>query len=158
MGKAMGGGFPLSGVAAPSSLWDSSLYAEMSATSSSYGANPVACAAGLAVLDILREDGFLDNVRAVSGVLAEGIRDIEDRSPYVTRSRGVGLMLGFDFVDPATGELAGPELCKRLFLDTLGRGLLIVGDVPGVRLNPPMTLTVEEAEQALQALAGAVCR
>jgi len=158
MGKAMGGGFPLSGVAAPSSLWDGSLYAEMSATSSSYGANPVACAAGLAVLDILREDGFLDNLRAVGAVLAEGIREIEDRSPYVTRSRGVGLMLGFDFIDPATGEPAGPELCKRLFLDTLGRGLLIVGDVPGVRLNPPMTLSLDEAEQALEALAGAVCR
>jgi 4-aminobutyrate aminotransferase / (S)-3-amino-2-methylpropionate transaminase / 5-aminovalerate transaminase len=158
MGKAMGGGFPLSGVAAPSSLWDNSLYAEMSATSSSYGANPVACAAGLAVLDILREEGFLDNVQAVAGVLAEGLRDIERRSPYVERSRGVGLMLGFDFVDPQSGAPAGPELCKRLFLDTLQRGLLIVGDVPGVRLNPPMTLTVAEAEQALEALSGAVCR
>ena len=158
MGKAMGGGFPLSAVAAPSSLWDNSLYAEMSATSSSYGANPVACAAGLAVLDILGEDGFLDNVREVSALLATGLREIERTSPYVRRTRGVGLMLGFDFVDPATGELAGPELCKRLFLDTLGRGLLIVGDVPGVRLNPPMTLSAGEAEQALEALAGAVCR
>jgi 4-aminobutyrate aminotransferase-like enzyme len=158
MGKAMGGGFPLSGVAAPSSLWDNSLYAEMSATSSSYGANPVACAAGLAVLDILREDGFLDNVQRVAAVLAEGLGDIERRSPYVARARGVGLMLGFDFVDPQSGGLASPELCKRLFLDTLQRGLLIVGDVPGVRLNPPMTLTVAEAEQALEALSGAVCR
>jgi 4-aminobutyrate aminotransferase-like enzyme len=158
MGKAMGGGFPLSGVAAPSSLWDNSLYAEMSATSSSYGANPVACAAGLAVVDILREEGFLDNLRTVSAVLAKGLRELERESPYITRTRGVGLMLGFDFVDPATGELAGPALCKRLFLDTLSRGLLIVGDVPGVRLNPPMTLTVAEAEQALEALAGAACR
>lgn len=158
MGKAMGGGFPLSGVAAPSTLWDNSLYAEMSATSSSYGANPVACAAGLAVLDILREEGFLDNVVRVAGVLAQGLREIERSSPYVVRARGVGLMLGFDFVDPATGELAGAELCKRLFLDTLARGLLIVGDVPGVRLNPPMTLSVAEAEQALEALSGAVCR
>jgi 4-aminobutyrate aminotransferase-like enzyme len=158
LGKAMGGGFPLSGVAAPSSLWDGSLYAEMSATSSSYGANPLACAAGLAVVDILREDGFLDNVRAVASKLAAGLREIERTSPYVVRARGVGLMLGFDFVDPATGELAGPDLCKRLFLDTLSRGLLIVGDVPGVRLNPPMTLTVAEAEQALEALAGAACR
>ena len=158
MGKAMGGGFPLSGVAAPSSLWDNSLYAEMSATSSSYGANPVACAAGLAVLDILRDNGFLDNVRAVGATLARGLREIERSSPYVARTRGAGMMLGFDFVDPATGELAGPELCKRLFLDTLGRGLLIVGDVPGVRLNPPMTLSVAEAEQALEALAGAACR
>jgi 4-aminobutyrate aminotransferase-like enzyme len=158
MGKAMGGGFPLSGVAAPSSLWDNSLYAEMSATSSSYGANPVACAAGLAVLDILREDGFLENVQAVAAQLAQGLREIERSSPYVVRSRGVGLMLGFDFVDPASGELAGAELCKRLFLDTLRRGLLIVGDVPGVRLNPPMTLTPAEAEQALDALSRAVCR
>jgi 4-aminobutyrate aminotransferase len=110
------------------------------------------------LLDILREEGFLDNVREVGGVLARGIREIERTSPYVTRSRGVGMMLGFDFVDPATGEPAGAELCKRLFLDTLHRGLLIVGDVPGVRLNPPLTLSPAEAEQALEALAGAVCR
>ena len=158
LGKAMGGGFPLSGVAAGSDLWDNSLYAEMSSTSSSYGANPVACAAGLAVLDIVEEDGFLDNVRAVSARLAEGLRELEQRSPYIRRTRGAGMMLGFDWVDPASGEQASRELCLDLFRRCLDAGLLVVGDVPGVRLNPPLLLTPAEADRVLDALATATCR
>jgi len=156
-GKAMGGGFPLSAVAARSELWDASLFAEPSATSSSYGANPVACAAGLAVCEILAEEGFLENVRAVAHRLAAGLREIEAASPYIAHTRGAGLMLGFDWIDPASGELAGSELCGRLFRRCMEHGLLVVGDVPGVRLNPPMVLSPEEADQALEALAAAAC-
>jgi 4-aminobutyrate aminotransferase/(S)-3-amino-2-methylpropionate transaminase len=156
LGKAMGGSFPLSGVAASSALWDNSLFADPSATSSSYGANPVACAAGLAVLDILAEEGFLANVLATSARLARGLVDIEARSPYVRRVRGVGLMLGFDIVDPATGELADTTLSQRLFLSLLDHGLLIA-QVPAVRLNAPLTLTEAEADEAIEALNAALC-
>lgn len=157
LGKAMGGGFPLSGVAAPSALWDNSLFAEPSATSSSYGANPVACAAGLAVLEIVQADGFLENVRSVGARLGEGLRRLEAESPYVARSRGVGLMLGFDLVDPESGALAGAELAQRLFLAMLEEGLL-VAQVPGVRLNAPLTLSAGEADRALEAMTAALCR
>ncbi len=109
LGKAIGGGYPLSGVAAGSGLWDNSLFAEPSATSSSYGANPVACAAGPAVLDVVTGEGFLENVRSVGTRLAGGLRRLEAESPYVAATRGVGMMLGFDLVDPETGELAGPS-------------------------------------------------
>jgi 4-aminobutyrate aminotransferase-like enzyme len=152
LGKAIGGGYPLSGVAAPSSIWDRSLFAERSATSSSYGANPLACAAGSAVLDIITAPGFLDNVAHVSARLAAGIAALEATSPYVRGNRGVGMMLGFDLVDPVTGELAGPELCLRLFRRCLDEGILIVGDVPEVRLNPPLVLTEQGAAEATAAL------
>jgi 4-aminobutyrate aminotransferase-like enzyme len=155
LGKAIGGGYPLSGVAAGSGLWDHSLFAEPSATSSSYGANPVACAAGLAVLDIVTGEGFLENVRAVGAQLAGGLRRLEAESPYVAAGRGVGMMLGFDLVDPETGGLAGPELSQRLFLSLLEHGLL-VAQVPRVRLNAPLTLRADEADAALGALAAAL--
>ena len=58
LGKAIGGGYPLSGVAASGALWDASLFAQPSATSSSYGANPLACVAGTAVLDLVTAPGF----------------------------------------------------------------------------------------------------
>ena len=157
LGKAMGGGFPLSGVAARADLWDNSLYAEMSATSSSYGANPLACVAGEAVVDIVGNEQFLGNVDTVGKLLADGIRDLAKRSRFVANPRGAGMMLGFDFVDPATGALAGPDLCLDLFRRCLDSGLLIVGDVPSVRLNPPLILTPAEATQALEALTTAVC-
>jgi 4-aminobutyrate aminotransferase-like enzyme len=155
LGKAIGGGYPLSGVAAGDDLWDRSLFAEPSATSSSYGANPVACAAGLAVLDILAEDGFLENVRDTGQRLAAGLRRLEAESPYVAATRGVGMMLGFDLVDPETGGLAGPELSQRLFHACLDQGLL-VAQVPRVRLNAPLTVRPAEADAALDALVAAL--
>ena len=157
LGKAMGGGYPVSGVAARAELWDNSLYAEMSATSSSYGANPLACAAGRAVVEIVGNEPFLANVKTVGRLLAAGLRDIAARSPFVANARGAGMMLGFDFVDPDTGALAGRDLCLDLFRRCLDNGLLIVGDVPGVRLNPPLVLTPAEATCALEALTVAVC-
>ena len=66
-------------------------------------------------------------------------------------------MLGFDLVDPDTGALASAELSQRLFLAMLERGLL-VAQVPGVRLNAPLILTPAEADEALEAMAGALCR
>jgi 4-aminobutyrate aminotransferase-like enzyme len=152
LGKAIGGGYPLSGVAAPASLWDSSLFAQPSATSSSYGANPLACAAGIAVLDILGAPGFLDQVNRTAMLLADGIGILERESPFVSRNRGVGMMLGFDLTDPATGRLAGADLCLRLFRRCLDEGILTVGDVPEVRLNPPLVLTEDGAEEAIAAL------
>jgi len=156
LGKAMGGGYPLSGVAAPSSLWDASLFAQLSATSSSYGANPLACAAGIAVLDVLEAPGFDDQVKRTARRLAEGIVALEAASPFVARNRGLGMMLGFDLVDPATGELAGSDLCLRLFRRCLDAGILIVGDVPEVRLNPPLILTEQGADEAITALRDAL--
>ncbi|MDQ2960786.1 MAG: aspartate aminotransferase family protein [Candidatus Dormibacteraeota bacterium] len=158
LGKAIGGGYPLSGVAAPSDLWDRSLFAEMSATSSSYGANPLGCAAGIAVLDIITAPGFLQKVRRVARRLVTGITELELESPYVRASRGVGMMLGFDLVDPATGHLAGRELCLRLFHRCLENGILIVGDVPEVRLNPTLVLTEPEADAAVSALQRALAQ
>jgi 4-aminobutyrate aminotransferase-like enzyme len=152
LGKAIGGGYPLSGVAAPRELWDRSLFAERSATSSSYGANPLACAAGTAVLDVITAPGFLEHVDRVGAQLARGLADLQAGSPYVDANRGVGMMLGFDIVDPATGALADQALCLRLFRRCLDEGILIVGDVPEVRLNPPLVLTEGEADEAIAAL------
>jgi len=152
LGKAIGGGFPLSGVAAPGALWDASLFAQPSATSSSYGANPLACAAGNAVLDLVGAAGFLQQVDRTSLRLAEGMALLEAESPYVARNRGLGMMLGFDLVDPTTGDLAGSDLCLRLFRRCLAEGILVVGDVPEVRLNPPLVLTEDEAEAAIASL------
>ena len=157
LGKAVGGGFPLSGVATDSETWDRSLFAELSATSSSYGANPVACAAGMAVIESIREDGLLENVRSVGARLGAGLSRLAEDSPYVRHPRGVGLMLGFDLVDPASGRLAPAELAQELFRAVLDRGVLLA-QVPAVRVNAPLTLSADEADEALAALRGALCR
>jgi 4-aminobutyrate aminotransferase / (S)-3-amino-2-methylpropionate transaminase / 5-aminovalerate transaminase len=156
LGKAMGAGFPLSGVAASRELWRAASLDRPSATSSSYGGNPLACAAGLAVLDVLTEPSFLEDLRWSGRVLSEGLTRLAAESPYVGWPRGVGLMLGFDLVDPQTGQLAGGELCARVFARCRDRGLLIAADVPRVRLTPPLTLSAEEARRMLDVLGEAL--
>jgi len=156
LGKAMGAGFPLSGVAASQELWSDASLDQPSATSSSYGGNPLACAAGLAVLDVVTEPTFLQSVRSSGRALAVGLERLANESPYVRRPRGVGLMLGFDLIDPETHELAGSALCAQVFADCRDRGLLVAIDVPRVRLSPPLTLSVDEARHALGILGEAL--
>ena len=146
LGKAIGGGFPLSAVATSADLWAASGMDQPSTTSSSYGGNPLACAAGLAVLDILTEPGFCDHADQVTAQLAAGVDALAVRSPAISRPRGVGFMLGFDLVDPATGDLASLAACAKVFRACLDGGLLLPADVPRVRLNPPMTLTLPETD------------
>lgn len=152
LGKAMAGGFPLSGVAASSDAWAASSLDAMSAMSTSYGGNPLACSAGLAVLDVIAQDSFLANVRRVGQLLAEGLSRISDISPHMSQPRGVGLMLGFDIVDSRTGGLASQKLCAQLFCRCRDRGLLLAADVPRVRLSPPLTLSTAEATEFLTIL------
>jgi 4-aminobutyrate aminotransferase-like enzyme len=156
MGKAMGAGMPLSGVAASSELWAAADLDRPSATSTSYGGNPLACAAGLAVLDALDDPGLLENVRSVGRALSDGLDELAGGSADLSRPRGVGLMLGFDLLDPDTGELAGPARRSRLLQRCRDRGLLIAADRPRVRLSPPLTLSHAEADAFLAILAEAL--
>lgn len=151
-GKGMGGGFPLSGVAASPDLWSSAYLDQPSATSTSFGANPLACAAGAAVLEVIAQPAFLQSLRDVGLLLAEGLEELASASPYVSWSRGVGMMLGFDLVDPQTGELADSSICRQIMRSCRDRGLLLAADVPRVRLSPPLTLSQGEARQALAVL------
>jgi 4-aminobutyrate aminotransferase-like enzyme len=152
LGKGLGGGFPLSAVCASAELWDHSVFAAPSATSTSYGGNPLACAAGLATLDIVTSGDFLRSVRRVGDHAAIRLHELEEASPYVARVRGAGLMLGFDLVDPETRSLASPKSCAAVFRACRDRGVLVAADVPRVRLSPPLTLTVTEADELFDVL------
>jgi 4-aminobutyrate aminotransferase-like enzyme len=146
LSKGLGGGFPLSAVCAAPELWKRSALDAPSATSSSYGGNPIACAAGLATLKIVTDPRFLEQVRVVGAQAALRLRRLAERSAWVARPRGVGLMLGFDLVDPATATLASPARCEAVFHDCRDRGLLIAANVPRVRVNPPLTVTASEVD------------
>lgn len=152
LGKGLGGGLPLSAVCASAALWNDSALASPSATSSSFGANPLSCAAGLATLEILTGDGFLDEVRSVASHAARRLAELADASPSVSRARGAGLMLGFDIVDPHSGDLASAERCAGVFRAARDRGVLLLADVPRVRLSPPLTIARGEVDELFDVL------
>jgi 4-aminobutyrate aminotransferase-like enzyme len=154
LSKGLGGGFPLSAVCAGPELWRGSALGQSSGTTTAFGGNPLACAAGSATLEIVTGDGFLEHVRSVATQAAARLRALAEESPRVARPRGIGLMLGFDLVDPATGELATTSVCRNVMRACRERGVLTAAHVPRVRLNPPLTVSHDEIDEIFDVLHG----
>jgi 4-aminobutyrate aminotransferase len=115
---------------------------------STFGGNPVACAAGLATLDLL-EDGLMENAARVGAVLKDGLREVAATRPQVTDVRGLGLMLAL--------ELKTPELAAKLVQSAFERGLLLLtAGTRAVRICPPLVLDAEEAATGLEIIATAL--
>ena len=112
----------------------------------------MACAAGLATLEILTEDDFMAQVRSVSKVARQRLGELAGASDRVAKPRGLGLMLGFDLVDPGTGLLASEAECHATFRACRDRGLLILTDVPRVRISPPLTISPAEVDELFDIL------
>ena len=115
---------------------------------STFGGNPVACAAGLATLDLL-EEGLMDNATRVGAVLHDGLREIAAGNKDVTDVRGIGLMLAI--------ELRTPELAASLVQSAFERGLLLLtAGTRAVRICPPLVLSHEEAATGLEIIASSL--
>jgi 4-aminobutyrate aminotransferase len=115
---------------------------------STFGGNPVACAAGLATLDLL-EEGLMDNASRVGAVLQDGLREIAAGHKDVTDVRGIGLMLAL--------ELRTPELAARLVQSAFERGLLLLtAGTRAVRISPPLVLDAEDAATGLEIIASSL--
>jgi 4-aminobutyrate aminotransferase-like enzyme len=127
-GKGIGGGFPLSAVVSTDALTKARPFSNPSGSSSSYGGNPLAAAAGLAALQAMQEKHRI-------------IGDV----------RGQGLMLGIELVeDRATKRLVSKDFTKALFQECLRRGLLAMVYTPVIRLNPPLNIPEETALEGLE--------
>lgn len=149
LAKGIANGLPLSAIVARSELMDSW---PPGAHGGTYGGNPLACVAALAVIDVL-ESGALDNARRVGARLTAGLVDVAADLPLISDVRGRGLMLGLELRDerhrPAT------EVVSRALKTAADDGLLALscGTQKNVfRLMPPTTVTMAEADQALTIL------
>jgi 4-aminobutyrate aminotransferase len=112
---------------------------------STFGGNPIACAAGIATLDLLY-GGVMENAAKVGAQLQDGLREVAASHPDVTDVRGIGLMLAV--------ELKTPELAARLVQSAFERGLLLLtAGTRAVRISPPLVLTPDEAATGLEIIA-----
>ncbi len=153
VGKGMGNGFPISGLISTDEIVAATPFARPSASSSSYGGNPLAAAAALATLETIVDDGLVEHAARVGARMLDRLRDMQERYPFIGDVRGVGLLIGLDLVrDRATKEPLGRELTERIFTEALRRGLLMMGYFPRVRINPPLTITQEQADAGLAIL------
>ena len=124
---------------------------------STFGGNPVANAAALATLDVIEREHLLENASNVGNHILQRIADWPGKHKLVGDVRGRGLMIGIDFVkDKKTKEPANAERDRIVEL-SFERGILFLGAGPStIRIAPPLIVTKEEADVALDALEEAV--
>jgi 4-aminobutyrate aminotransferase-like enzyme len=151
VGKSLGGGFPVSGVLAREDVTRALPWSKPSFSSSSYGGHPLAAAAVAASVSIIRREGLTDHAARVGEHLRRGLVTLSERHPSVANVRGKGLFLGFDLVEES-GALWPAARCQALFHALLRRGVMSMAYAPRVRINPPLILSVDEADEALDAL------
>jgi 4-aminobutyrate aminotransferase len=149
MAKAIANGLPLSAIASSRALQDAW---GKSAHGTTYGGNPVTCAAGLAVLETIRSEGLVANAAARGAELTAGLRGLAARDPRIGDVRGPGLMIGVEFVtDRATREPDG-ALVEALVANCADEGLLVLSCGTQhniVRWIAPLNVTGEEIAEAL---------
>jgi len=118
-----------------------------------FGGNPVACAAGVATQDIIRDENLLENSRLMGARLLKGLKDFQARYSSIGEARGLGLMLAMEMVTPDDSNTPNPKMAMNVLEGCLKRGL--VAYMAGykshvVRLIPPLIVTSDQVDQALQ--------
>jgi len=150
VGKGMGGGFPLSGVISTDALTSTPPWSNPSASSSSYGGNPLAAAAGLASLEIILGEDLVKNSARVGAVMLARLEQMKERFRSVGEVRGKGLMLGIELVrDRLTKEPVPKEVAQALYQECLRRGLVAMTYSPTIRINPPLVISEDTALEGL---------
>jgi 4-aminobutyrate aminotransferase-like enzyme len=153
LGKPIANGFPLGAVITTPEIVRS--FDNGMEFFSSFGGNPVACAAGLAVLDVLAEERLQDRALRVGNHLLKGLRALQEKHALIGDVRGSGLFLGVELVrDRATRE---PATLEAAYVSNRLRenGILTGTDGPHenvLKLRPPLVFTERDADQLLAVL------
>lgn len=147
VGKPMGNGHPMAAMIARPEILEA--FGHASRYFNTFGGNPVSCAVGMAVLEVIESEGLIDNAEAVGAYLRDKIERLAGKHPIIGDVRGAGLFIGVELVsdrkslEPATAETA------RLINDMRERGVLISGTGPHantLKIRPPLVFSNENAD------------
>jgi 4-aminobutyrate aminotransferase-like enzyme len=153
MGKPMGNGYPISAVVTSSSVIDA--FRQYSHYFNTFGGSPVACAAALAVLEVVEEQDLQANALETGNYLLNGLREIATNQPLIGDIRGTGLFIGIDLVrDQSSREPATAEANRAINL-LRQNGVLIgtTGQYDNIlKIRPPLVFSKENADLLLEKL------
>ncbi|PUB16741.1 aspartate aminotransferase family protein [Paenisporosarcina sp. OV554] len=149
--KGIASGLPLSATVASSELmkqWP------LGSHGTTFGGNPIACSVALATLEVMKEENLLENTKQMGNYAVKLLESMKERHSVIGSIRAVGLMIGIEIINPATGEPNGEGLLKILD-SALTKGVLFYlcgnhGEV--IRMIPPLVVTKEQIEEGLQLL------
>jgi 4-aminobutyrate aminotransferase len=153
LGKALGGGvFPLAALVAREGL---NVAADRALGHYTHEKNPVACAAGLAALQVIEEEGLVEHSRALGDYALKRMQQMANRHPLIGDVRGLGLLMGIELLRDNNPLTRASEEAEQVMYAALGRGLnfkVTMGNI--LTLTPALTITQVELDQAFDILEG----
>lgn len=150
--KGIASGLPLGGFIGKASV----MTMPAGAHGNTFGGNPIACAAALATLEVL-ENGGLQNAEVQGDYLQGGLKRMATSHPSMGDVRGIGLMVGIEFVKDKQSKAIAPDLRNRVEEIAFEHGLLLMGcGFNAMRIIPPLIVTREEVDEALQIMEFAI--
>jgi 4-aminobutyrate aminotransferase len=143
--KGIASGMPLGACIARREIMDW----EKGAHGNTYGGNPISCAAALATIDLI-ENGYMQNAAEVGQYTLDALTEIQSRHPSIGDVRGIGLMIGVEFVKDRTSKEPAGDLTERVVELAFERGLLMLSCGKSViRIAPPLSISRSEVNEGL---------
>jgi 4-aminobutyrate aminotransferase len=120
------------------------------AHASTFGGNPVAIAAALKTIELLQRE-LVANSAEVGAYLKRGLEKLMSKYDCIGDVRGMGMMIGVEFVKDRTSKIPDPDLRDRVEMETFNRGVILLGCGPNsIRWSPPLILTKDNVDVALE--------
>jgi putrescine aminotransferase len=152
LAKCLGGGvMPIGATCFTREVCDAMFSENPLLHTSTFGGNPLACAAGLAALDVIRDEGLVERSAKVGAGLKDGLSMLKDKYELVSDVRGRGLMIGIEFALDEVGELTIAQIVKRGMI-----AAYTLNNPRVIRIEPPLILTEEQAETAVATMDEAI--
>jgi 4-aminobutyrate aminotransferase/(S)-3-amino-2-methylpropionate transaminase len=150
--KSLAGGMPLSAVIGKASIMDS---VEPGGLGGTYAGNPLACAASLAVMEIIEEERILEKSIRLGDILQSALKKMAESIPEIGEVRGLGGMVAVEYVKDGDPHKPDAELTKKISMKCLDNGLIILscgvyGNV--LRILVPITADLKEIEEGIEIL------
>lgn len=155
LGKPIGNGHPLGAVITTREIADA--FATGMEYFNTFGGNPVSCAAGLAVLDVIRDENLQENALRTGGRLMDNLRRLQEKHDLIGDVRGLGLFLGVEFVLDRKTRAPAPLHAAYIVERMRGEGILLSTDGPDrnvVKIKPPLVFTEADADLLAERLDG----
>jgi 4-aminobutyrate aminotransferase-like enzyme/Ser/Thr protein kinase RdoA (MazF antagonist) len=147
LGKPMGNGHPVAAVVTRFEI--AKRFASKTDLFSTFGGNPVACRAALAVLDVVEEEGLQDRAEKVGSRLRSNLEALMDRHGAIGDVRGAGLLIGVELVRNKETRVPAPDLAHAVLNGMKERGVLVGSTGPDgnvLKIRPPLVLSAEDAD------------
>ncbi|MCU0613056.1 MAG: aspartate aminotransferase family protein [Candidatus Eisenbacteria bacterium] len=153
IGKSLGNGFPVTAMVAREEHGEA---LEKISASSSYGGNPMACAAALASIEVIEEEGILENVRTVGEYFAKRLQQLKERHPIVGDTRGKGFLLGVELVKDRSTKEPFDRAGELVYQKAFRKGLAWIPAGHILRMSPPLIMDEKRAAVGMDIIEEAI--